>query len=71
MIKFEKLKYFIKTEGHFFDFLLQISKEVGAESGRPNNRKPEGQIKNTIRLNWEAEFNRKAKIITIIIPAQY
>ena len=32
-----------------------------AKSGRPNNRKPEGRIKNTLRLNRKNEFNCKGK----------
>ena len=42
-----------------------------AKSGRPNNRKLEGRVKNTIRPNRKAEFNCKAEIITIKIPAKY
>ena len=42
-----------------------------AESGRPNNRKPEGQILLTIRPNRKAKFDCKAKNIGSLISAQY
>ena len=40
-----------------------------AESGRPNHRKPEGQILVTIRPNRKAEFDRKAENISSLISA--
>ena len=42
-----------------------------AESGRPNNRKPEGQILFTIRPNRKAKFDRKAENTSSLISAQY
>ena len=40
-----------------------------AESGRPNNRKLEGQILLTIRPNRKAEFDHKAKNISTVAAA--
>ena len=44
-----------------FGALSEVSGVYKAESGRLNNRKPECQIKNTIRPNQKAEFNHKAE----------
>ena len=42
-----------------------------AESGRPNDRKPEGRILLTIRPNCKVEFDHKAENISSSISAQY